>query len=91
MVRWDQPPLPDGGEPEYPAPMLELPAPPASQPGSDDHRDDVTRRRAGLAADNTARWLAGGALILAAVARGRGIVAGGAHDPRRCGWCSLPP
>ena len=24
VVRWDQPPLPGGGEPEYPAPVLSL-------------------------------------------------------------------
>ena len=29
VVKWDQPPLPDGGEPEHPAPMLTLAAGPA--------------------------------------------------------------
>lgn len=72
VVHWDQPPLPGGGEPEYPAPELSLtgapetahaPAPsatvgpaaaaPVAEPGS--------------RADNAARWLAGGALALAAV------------------------
>src|SRR5271167_3579943 len=30
IVKWDQPPLPDGGEPEHPAPMLSLAAGPAA-------------------------------------------------------------
>ncbi|MDA4108337.1 YcnI family protein [Mycolicibacterium holsaticum] len=53
VVRWDQPPLADGGEPEYPVPVLELTEPDAAQPAT---------------ADVTARWLAGGALALAAAA-----------------------
>ncbi|MCU1697157.1 MAG: nuclear export factor [Mycobacterium sp.] len=75
VVRWDQPPLPGGGEPEYPVPELDLsgtlapehqmtpsPAPTvaasAEQPVAE----------APKAGDDTARWLAGGALIVAAVA-----------------------
>jgi uncharacterized protein YcnI len=75
VIRWDQPPLPGGGEPEYPVPELDLsgtpapehqmtppPAPtvatPAEQPVAE----------APKAGDDTARWLAGGALIVAAVA-----------------------
>jgi uncharacterized protein YcnI len=74
VVRWDQPPLPGGGEPEYPVPELALsgaPAPehqmtpspvaaaaPTGQPVTD---------AAPKTADDTARWLAGGALIVAAV------------------------
>jgi uncharacterized protein YcnI len=75
VVRWDQPPLPGGGEPEYPVPELDLsgtpapehqmapsPAPtvaaPAEQPVAETAK----------ASDDTARWLAGGALIVAAVA-----------------------
>ena len=71
VIRWDQAPLPDGSEPDHPAPQLTLTgtapasghtehggtapaaAPPAAQPAT---------------ADNSARWLAGGALIVAAVA-----------------------
>ena len=30
IVKWDQPPLPGGGEPEHPAPMLNLAAGPVS-------------------------------------------------------------
>ena len=63
VVRWDQRPLPDGAEPEHPAPTLNLMGatdeataePAAATP-------DITARP-----DNTARWLAGGALVLAAV------------------------
>jgi uncharacterized protein YcnI len=77
VVRWDQPPLPDGGEPEYPAPVLELTgtatdghdhqaptgtATPAPQAGE----APAAAEAAGPAADDTARWLAGGALVLAA-------------------------
>ncbi|MGV0792055.1 YcnI family copper-binding membrane protein [Mycolicibacterium sp. XJ1819] len=55
VVHWDQPPLPDGGEPQFPAPVLAMDSP----------EDQVG---AGSSADTTARWLAGGALILAASA-----------------------
>lgn len=79
VVRWDQAPLPGGGEPEYPAPVLELTgtaagghdhgsaAPTASaEPGA---TEPATATPASLARpDDTARWLAGGALVLAAVA-----------------------
>jgi uncharacterized protein YcnI len=60
VVRWDQPPLPDGGEPEHPVPELKLTGAPAD--GHDDHGQPATARP-----DDTARWLAGGALVLAAV------------------------
>ncbi len=48
VVRWDQPPLPDGGEPEHPAPTLTLTtaAPPAQH------------------GDTTALWLAVAALAV---------------------------
>jgi uncharacterized protein YcnI len=68
VVEWDEPALPNGGEPEHPAPVLALtgeapaahdmvpapPAPPAAAPSVHSTSDD------------TARWLAGAALILAA-------------------------
>ncbi|BDX29733.1 hypothetical protein TUM20985_02800 [Mycobacterium antarcticum] len=71
VVRWDQPPLANGDEPEYPAPALTLggaesephepsPAAAATEP--------VTAAPAPARPDDTARWLAGGALVLAAVA-----------------------
>ncbi|WP_142395326.1 DUF1775 domain-containing protein, partial [Mycobacterium avium] len=58
VVKWDQPPLPDGGEPEHPAPTLALAAGRAAghqHPGGP------------AAADNAARWLGGAALVLAAL------------------------
>jgi uncharacterized protein YcnI len=58
VVRWDQPPLPGGAEPQHPAPMLTL-TKFTSQSG--DHT-------AAPAADDTARWLAGAALAIGGVA-----------------------
>jgi uncharacterized protein YcnI len=74
VVRWDQPPLPGGGEPEYPVPELDLsgaPAPehqmtPSPVAAAAPTGQPVTEA-APKTADDTARWLAGGALILAAV------------------------
>ena len=63
VVRWDQPPLPDGGEPEYPAPVLTMGE--AKTAPADDHRTAVAQSST---TDNSARWLAGGALAVAAVA-----------------------
>ncbi len=72
VVKWDQAPLPTGAEPEYPAPVLTLApanahgmalaapsvaAKPAAQP--------VAAERA-VSSDDTARLLAGAALIVAA-------------------------
>jgi uncharacterized protein YcnI len=70
VVRWDQAPLPGGGEPEHPAPTLSLTgAPPA---GMDDHE---TTAQAAPTADNAARWLAGGAITLAAVGVAAALIA----------------
>jgi uncharacterized protein YcnI len=63
VVKWDQPPLANGDEAQYPVPSLKLTAgggddkPPATQA--------VTQEPA--SADGPARWLAGAALVLAAV------------------------
>lgn len=78
VVRWDQPPLPDGAEPEYPVPELKLTGEAGGMPG--DHHQPPTAPAATATAepaqatpeatarpDDTARWLAGGALVLAAV------------------------
>jgi uncharacterized protein YcnI len=66
VVRWDQPPLPGGGEPEHPAPELKLTGAPAD--GHDDHEQSAAPAATATARpDDTARWLAGGALVLAAV------------------------
>lgn len=56
VVRWDQPPLTGGAEPEHPAPTLTLTA------GSPEPSVAPT--------DDTPRWLAGGALIVAALGVG---------------------
>ena len=70
VVRWDQPPLPGGGEPEHPAPMLKLTAAtaesdqhlpaPAPQPGA-----KASQPAAGP--DSTARWLAGAGIVIGAL------------------------
>ena len=64
VVNWDQPPLPDGGEPEHPAPELAL----SGTGGSHDTGGHEMAAQPAPAADNTARWLAGGALVVAAAA-----------------------
>ncbi|RDH77390.1 DUF1775 domain-containing protein [Mycolicibacterium moriokaense] len=63
VVRWDQAPLPDGGEPDHPVPTLSLTG--AATSGTHDH--EMTAQAA-PATDNTARWYAGGALVLGAIA-----------------------
>ena len=67
VVRWDEAPLPDGGEPDHPVPALSLTGATASE-GTSAHEMTAGSAPTGQAADNTARWLAGGALALAAVA-----------------------
>jgi uncharacterized protein YcnI len=67
VVAWDQPPLPGGGEPEHPAPTVSLTG---AATGVDDHEATAQATPTAAKADNTdnaARWLAGGALVLAAV------------------------
>ncbi|OBG65795.1 YcnI family protein [Mycobacterium sp. E3339] len=70
IVKWDQPPQPGGGEPEYPVPTLTLAAgtapshghhpsaPPAGQPSAPPPPKSP---------DNSARLLGGAALIVAAL------------------------
>jgi uncharacterized protein YcnI len=76
VVHWDQPPLPGGGEPEHPVPMLTLtqPAPegasttaapaPASLPAA------PAQASSRPAPDTTARWLAGAGLLVGALGVG---------------------
>jgi uncharacterized protein YcnI len=68
VVRWDEPPLPGGAEPEHPAPQLTLaagpPGPPVGTP------TEPTVRATKGSPDNTARLLGGGALLVAALAVG---------------------
>ena len=83
VVHWDQPPLPNGDEPEFPAPTLALAAgppedhhaPPTAPPGS--AAPSVSAAPAAQAQpaakaspDNTARALAGGALLVGAIGVG---------------------
>lgn len=75
VVRWDQAPLPDGSEPEHPAPQLTLSGTPPetarAEHGIEAPPAPATTSAAPAAAgtvDNSARWLAGGALIVAAAA-----------------------
>jgi uncharacterized protein YcnI len=70
VVRWDQAPLPGGGEPEHPAPALSLTGAPPT--GMDDH--EMTAQAAPTA-DNAARGLAGGAITLAAVGVAAALIA----------------
>jgi uncharacterized protein YcnI len=70
VVRWDQPPLPGGGEPEYPAPVLTMTG--AQADATDDHPALVAQSST---SDNSARWLAGGALTVAAVAVAASLLA----------------
>ena len=72
VVVWDQAPLPDGGEPERPVPVLNLTGA-ESQPMVD-HEMTAQSAPPEQATDNTARWLAGGALTLAAVAVAAALV-----------------
>ena len=71
-VKWDQPPLPGGGEPERPAPMLTLAAGPAGPhehhppPGAPADRS-APSEQSKAPADNTARVLGGAALIVGAL------------------------
>jgi uncharacterized protein YcnI len=63
VVRWDEPARPDGGEPEHPAPVVALSGAPAGHAAH-----DLAPSATPPAPDATARWLAGGALVVAAVA-----------------------
>ena len=76
-VRWDQPPLANGDEPEFPVPTLALAAGPQA---AEEHHAAAPSVSAAPAAqaqpaakaspDNTARALAGGALLIAAIGVG---------------------
>lgn len=62
VVHWDQPTSPGGAEPEHPMPVLAL-ALPAPKP-----QDNPEPSSPPSTADNSGRWLAGGALVMAAIA-----------------------
>ncbi len=68
VVKWDQPPLRGGGEPEYPVPTLTLAAGPvASHAPSAAPADQATAAPHPKSSDNTARLLGGTALVVAAL------------------------
>jgi len=75
VVKWDQPPLPGGGEPEHPAPMLTLAAGPRAphqhHPASGMPADQPAAPRS---ADTWARVLGGSALGVAVLAVGLVLV-----------------
>ncbi len=85
VVHWDQPPLPNGEEPEYPAPLLTLTAgpppakehhaapaapPPTTTPSVSTAPPTEEHAQPTAGPDNTARALAGGALLVAAIGVG---------------------
>jgi uncharacterized protein YcnI len=65
VVKWDQPPLPGGGEPEHPAPTLTLAA--GAAPHDHHPASGAPTGPPEAPSDNTARLLAGAALITGAV------------------------
>lgn len=71
VVKWDQPPLPGGAEPEHPVPTLTLaPGPVAAHghhPSSDAPPERTSAPSQPKSADNTARLLGGVALVVAAL------------------------
>lgn len=70
VVKWDQPPLPGGAEPEHPAPTLTLVSGPAAphphHPPAGTPAGSAPAATPSKAPDNTARLLGGAALVLAA-------------------------
>ena len=67
VVKWDQPPQPGGGEPEYPAPRLTLAAGPMVVPHDHHTPPAAPAAQSTPPADNTARVLGGVALVLGAL------------------------
>lgn len=78
VVKWDEPPLPGGGEPEHPAPTLTLAAAPAAphdhHPPSAAPADHAVGPAPSKSADNTARVLGGAALVVAALGVGLALI-----------------
>jgi uncharacterized protein YcnI len=78
VVKWDEPALPGGAEPEHPAPRLTLTAGPM---GPLEHQmpaaaapTDAAARQTDRSPDNTARLLGGSALLVAALGVGIALV-----------------
>ena len=78
VVKWDQPPLPGGGEPEHPTPMLTLAAgsatPREHHPSSGATADHTAAPQPSKAPDNIARVLGGAALVVAALGVCLGLI-----------------
>ena len=78
VVKWDQPPLPGGGEPEHPAPLLTLAAgsatPHEHHPPSGVAADHAAAPQPSKAPDNIARLLGGAALVVAALGICLGLI-----------------
>ena len=81
VVRWDQPPLPGGGEPEHPVPTLTLTAAPSEGPAqspspsvSASPAPAPAQASSRPAPDNTARWLGGAALVVGALGVGLALL-----------------
>lgn len=68
VVKWDQPTPPDGTEPEHPAPEVALTGAKADAGGEHPMLMAEAAPAQPPTPDNTARWLAGSALAVAAVA-----------------------
>jgi uncharacterized protein YcnI len=77
VVKWDQPPLPGGGEPEHPVPTLTLAGPGAPHehhPPSGAPADHASAPAQPKSPDNTARLLGGAALVVAALGLGLALI-----------------
>ena len=82
VVKWDQRPPPGGAEPEHPAPTLTLaggPTPPAHQPAPTKSAAPTATaappaQQARAVVDNTARILAGAALLVGALGVGLALI-----------------
>jgi uncharacterized protein YcnI len=79
VVKWNQAPAPGGAEPEHPAPTLTLaggPTPPAHHPTptSSAAPTATAAQQARAVVDNTARILAGAALLVAALGVGLALI-----------------
>ena len=81
VVKWDQAPAPGGAEPEHPAPTLTLAGgptpPPAHQPtksAAPTATAAPTAQQSKAVVDNTARILAGAALIVGALGVGVALI-----------------
>jgi uncharacterized protein YcnI len=70
VVKWDQTTPPGGAEPDYPVPELAL----TGAKEGDGHPMPSAQASAPATVDSSARWLAGGALALGAVAVGTALV-----------------